>query len=335
MNRLACLFATLAGAALAFTANAAPSASEFALARASARDVVQELSRACPVRAVNDRGAFESCRKTLYGDSRFRKSLKTFILWGRPLNGDISAPLKEFRTTQFGPDVFSGTYAPMWMFNDDFEFEYVEKEKVYRAIVGAGFRNELEFGQYPYPFWHDAKKWTDYEDANAMAFWIDPITLKIQQMTFFKRAERPAVAKLERRHMPTFDGKWMWVDAKGNQQPAPMLFRGLFRDGNPHLKELDDSYRKFALSLRDSDCMACHVPNNPDKMRRLVLLQTPLHAASEIERVIKDVEKDRMPLDDSGIEKPLDAALKERLLKDARDFARVIAAAKTWEQQVR
>jgi hypothetical protein len=131
--------------------------------------------------------------------------------------------------------------------------------------------------------------------------------------------------------MPTFDGKWMWIDEKGHQQPAPTLFEGLYGSKNPYLAFLDTTYKKFALAMRDADCNSCHVPNNPDKAKRLVLLQTPLHAASEIERVLKDVRQDRMPLDDSGLEKPLKANLKARLLADAEAFAAAVSAARGWE----
>jgi len=40
-------------------------------------------------------------------------------------------------------------------------------------------------------------------------------------------------------------------------------------------------------------------------MRRLVLLHTPAHAAGEIARLMKVVREDRMPLDDTGSEQPL------------------------------
>ena len=155
--------------------------------------------------------------------------------------------------------------------------------------------------------------------------------MKASQFTFYKRADKPAVAQSTRRHMPAFDGKWMWVDAKGQQQPAPTLFKGLYQDANPHLTNLDTTYRKFALAMRDAECDACHVPDNPEKAKRLVLLQTPLHAASEIERVLKDVRQDRMPLDDSGIEKPLPEKRKNRLLADAEAFAVEIRLARAWE----
>lgn len=293
--------------------------------------IVKELAALCPVRGVGDRKAFDSCRKALFEDSLFRRSLKLFVLWGRAPNGNIDAPLGDFRATQFGPEVFAGVYAPMWMFNGRFDLEYVPHEKKYRAFVEAGFRNELNAGDYPYPFWHDAKKWTDYEAANAIMFWIEPDTLQLSQFTFIRRADKPAVAQSKNRHMPTFDGKWMWVDEQGNRQPAPTLFVGLFSAKNPHLKTLDETYRKLALNLRDSDCMSCHVPNNPDKMKQLVLLQTPIHAASEIDRLVKSIKEDRMPVDEFGLGKAMHPQRKATMLADAEAFQAAVNAARAWE----
>ena len=326
------LAVTLAGAAQAETESYQYTPEDLAKVSTLASRFIGELAAKCPVKPVSDTAAYRSCRDALFSsDSLFRSSLKRYILWGRPLGGDINATLKDLRVTQFGNDVFTGTYAPMWMWNGKFDVEYVAKDKAYRITADAGFRNELDYGQYPYPFWHDAKKWTDYEDANTMAIWIDPKVMKVSQFTFYKRLDKPAVAQSKRRHVPAFDGKWMWVDDKGQQQPAPTLFVGLYSEHNPNLARLDTSYRKMALTMRDAECDSCHVPNNPDKAKRLVLLQTPLHAASEIERVLKDVRQDRMPLDDSGIEKPLKAGLKERLLADAEAFAAVVNAAREWE----
>lgn len=297
-----------------------------------AAKIMAELAAMCPVKPVGELVALKACRDGLFrADSAFRSNLKSYILWGRPPGGDINATLKDFRATQFGNDVFTGVYAPLWMWDGKYDVEYVVKDKIYRITASAAFRNELDYGQYPYPFWHEAKKWTDYEDANTLAIWVDPNTTKITHLTFYKRADRPALVQLARRHTPTFDDKWMWVDDKGQQQPAPTLFVGLYSDKNPNLAKLDASYRKFALTMRDAQCDSCHVPNNPDKMKRLVLLQTPLHAASEIERVIKDIKRDRMPLDDTGIEKPLDDKMKARFLTDAEEFAVIIKAGREWE----
>lgn len=293
--------------------------------------IVSELASICPVKPVDDKPAFDHCRKKLFDDSLLRRSLSDFTLWGRPPSGNINARLEDFRSTQFGAEVFSGTYAPMWMFTGKFEIEYVALEKKFRAFVEAGFRNQLNYGNYPYPFWHDAKKWTDYEAANTLVFWLDPSSMKLTQITFMQRADRTAIAQSDKRHMPTFDGKWMWVDDKGQQQPAPTLFSGLYSESNPHLPRLDTTYRKLALNLRDADCMACHVPNNPDKMKKLVLLQTPIHAAAEIDRLIKSIKEDRMPIDEFGLDKPMHPKTKVSMLADALAFQSAIASARTWE----
>jgi hypothetical protein len=53
-------------------------------------------------------------------------------------------------------------------------------------------------------------------------------------------------------------------------------------------------------------------------MKRIVLLQTPAHAAGEVRRIMKAVREDRMPRDQTGIEDPLDKKLKAALLESRR-----------------
>ena len=95
--------------------------------------------------------------------------------------------------------------------------------------------------------------------------------------------------------------------------------------------KLDSAYKSLALRMRESQCMDCHVPNNPDGSKRLVLLQTPMHAASEIKRLMKSVRDDRMPRDELGIEKPLDDASKAALLTEGAAFERLVDLARQWE----
>jgi hypothetical protein len=66
-------------------------------------------------------------------------------------------------------------------------------------------------------------------------------------------------------------------------------------------------------------------------MRRLVLMHTPAHAAGEIARLMTAVREDRMPLDDNGIEQPLEPALKRALLESGGAFEELVKAAKDWE----
>ena len=83
--------------------------------------------------------------------------------------------------------------------------------------------------------------------------------------------------------------------------------------------------------MGDGQCDNCHMQHNPMPMRRLVLMHTPAHAAGEIARLMKAVREDRMPLDDTGIEQPLDPALKRALLESGGAFEALVGGAKQWE----
>jgi len=124
----------------------------------------------------------------------------------------------------------------------------------------------------------------------------------------------------------------MWVDGNSEAQLKPALFIGLFRADNPYLKKLQTTYKVLALAMRKGTCNARHAPDNPEKMKRLVLFQTPAHAAAEIKRVMAAVRDNRMPLDDIGIEKELDPGTKALLLRFGAAFESTVVAAYAWER---
>ena len=95
--------------------------------------------------------------------------------------------------------------------------------------------------------------------------------------------------------------------------------------------KIEVTYRTLALRMRDAQCDNCHVPHNPWKMRRLVLMHKPAQAAGEISRLMTAVREDRMPLDDSGIEQLLEPALKRALLESGGTFEDLVKAARDWE----
>jgi hypothetical protein len=159
------------------------------------------------------------------------------------------------------------------------------------------------------------------------------VRIKVAQFT--DRGATPPIVASEPVTQAPFDGKWMWTDAAGRTQPQVTLFDGLFRPDNPYLPKLDSSYRTLALRMRDAQCDTCHVPNNPDNMKRIVLLQTPAHAAGEIQRLMKAVREDKMPRDEFGIEQPLDAKLKSALLESGGAFEALLQGAKDWEAKRR
>jgi hypothetical protein len=193
------------------------------------------------------------------------------------------------------------------------------------------FRNALDAGQYPYPFWHNAKKWTDYESANELSFWIDPNQMKITVMQFSARGNLDPRLMFTPYLRPPFDGKWMWMDAQGQSQPRPTLFVGLLRDENPYLGQVEGAYRDLADELRKATCNECHSPDNYAGMKRLVLIQTPVHAAGEIKRMMRAVREGKMPIDDAGQYKEIDPGLKATLLKHGASFESLVDAARDWE----
>jgi hypothetical protein len=294
-----------------------------------ASEVALELQQVCPPASPSDQAAFDRCRHSLFGDSALRRNLAPRLLWGRR-NQDAGAALENTNLTQFASDVIAGLYLSLFMFSGEYTIEHVERERLYLIRLRAGFRNLLPPGQFPYPFWHDETKWKVYQAANSVLLWVDPKTAKIVIGQFTERGSGDPVVSTQPIH-PKFDGNWMWMDKEGRIQPRVTLFDGLFGAENPYLPKLDFAYRTLALRMRDAQCDNCHVPNNPMPMRRLVLMHTPAHAAGEIARLIKAVREDRMPLDETGIEQPLEPALKRALLESGSAFEALVKAAKDWE----
>jgi hypothetical protein len=304
-----------------------PKASLPAVQRVAA-EIAADLARVCPPAQPGDQAAFDRCRQALFDGSPLKRNMNPVVIWGRVKPG---ASLKDTDLTQFAPDVLTGMYVPLFMFNGRHTVDFDAREKLYVVRLEAGFRNRLQPGQFPYPFWHSDDKWNTYQGANNLLLWIDPRSVKIRFGQFTDRGVTPPVTlSAPVRH--EFDGKWLWTDADGKVQPQVTLFDGLFSRENPYLNKVDGAYRELAIKLRDGQCNSCHTPDNNHGMKRLVLLQTPAHAAGEIKRVLKAVRGDSMPLDDTGIEAPLDEAEKRKFLDSASAFDALIDAAKEWER---
>lgn len=59
--------------------------------------------------------------------------------------------------------------------------------------------------------------------------------------------------------------------------------------------------RDLAGALSRGTCNECHSPENPQRTKRLVLMQTPVHAAGEIKRIMRTVREDKMPLGETEL----------------------------------
>src|SRR6266571_1122935 len=167
--------------------------------------------------------------------------------------------------------------------------------------------------------------------AHQVTFWIDPTKIRIVMMQLSAQGKPDPRLTSAPHTQPAFDGKWMWTDAQGQTQPRPTLFVGLMSRNNPYLGQLEGTFRDLAGELRKGSCHECHTPDNYAGMKRLILMQTPVHAAGEIKRMMRAVRQDKMPLDDAGLYKELDPTVKAALLKYGAAFESLVDAAREWE----
>jgi hypothetical protein len=291
-----------------------------------ARDTALRLSTLCPPAAADDVAAHEKCAAGLR-DASFIPWVPAGLLFG---GEQPTLPLSKWRLTHFKPGIWELMYLSLFTFTGHWSIDEDPREHIAIIHIEAYFRNAMPPGEFPYPFWHSADKWNSYETANELKFWLDKdgqvfmVTRSIGG-TEAGRGPRPRVAP------PAFDGKWQWTDASGHTQPRASLFASKYNAANPYLEPLNDAYRKFAIEARNGSCLECHAPTNKAGMDHLVLLQTPLHAAGEIDRVLKEVANGEMPEDEIGLRKEIDPALRAAILQTGEQFRRALIQADQWE----
>lgn len=209
--------------------------------------------------------------------------------------------------TRVNSRVFLMMYLSTFMFSGE---HTVEVEGSYTIIrLAATFRRALEIGEYPYPFWHAASKWTAYLDATEVL-----IVMKAGQVAAIYRFGSDAT---QPRVTHTWDGRWTWDDG-GITEPRVALFTYVLSPTNPHLEDLNGAYRALESKFRDQTCTECHAPDNSDEMTPLILLTYPNQALGERHRLIDVLEANDMPPEE-GVADPH----REEILALAREFARI------------
>lgn len=289
-----------------------------------AEALAKSMAAACPVVAYDDEAAFQACTRAL---RKMALPFEPAIAWG----GDQPhKQIKKKRLTHFNSQVFKAMYLPLYSFTGRWSLGEDERSHAPIIRLEAYFRNILPPGDYPYPFWHSADKWQAYEASNEIDLYFDS-----KGLAFI--VTRDAAGSEEHRgayaHASTsaFTGAWQWRDANGNLQPHASLFSAWYSQDNPCLPALDRRYKAFAMRIRDESCLECHTPANKAESERLVLLQTPMHAAGEIDNVIKAVRSEEMPEDDIGLRKAIPPERRAAVLRAAVAFRDELALADKWE----
>jgi hypothetical protein len=184
----------------------------------------------------------------------------------------------------------------------------VETAGEYQVLrMPVRFRNSLDAGEYPYPFWHSEKKWASYETALDVFLYFKDGVLVAGCRSADVDSSRPHTARV-------WDGAWTWSNG---QEPRNALYRGLFSPVNPFVERLETAFRDLADVMREENCTACHNPANNSMMKHLELLNYPNQALSGRHDLALVLEANTMP-PGVGVD---DQVTRLDLIRRARDFA--------------
>ena len=291
-----------------------------------ATKLASNLARVCPQAPYGDVAALKSCSTALSQPAFL--PLAHDVLWG----GDqASLPIKKRHLTHFNPTVLTSMYLPLMTYTGKWTIGHDDRENLDIIRVEAFFRNDMPAGDYPYPFWHSSDKWNAYETMNQVNFYLNDKGEIFVGTRGDKGSNDAKGAYTHVAHEPFQKDHWQWTDESGKPQPEVTLFSARYQSANPHTQRLDQTYKAFASEMRQASCDGCHNPSNPAHSDALTLLQTPTHAAGEIDRVIKEVEDGTMPQDDLGMRKEIDPKLRAAILRTAQAFRNELVAADEWE----
>jgi hypothetical protein len=300
---LACLCAV---AACASRGNATSSSRDFAQTLADA------LAKECGAARADDLAARDACADALGAHPLLRDHSADVILWGAQSPG-AGYDVARSKTTEFNPLAFRRSYLATFSFSGAHRV-VEERDGLVVLHAAVRFRNGLEAGAYPYPFWHAAPKWLSYQRCEELLFFI-----RDERLVAVLRSEEqdPARPLSER----VWDGQWTWQSTTGAPEPHSSLFSYVLAPDNPHLGRLEDAYREFATAEREADCTSCHSPENPAAENPLYLLTYPGQALAARAQLVAHLEANTMPPAEGQRAPGLSSEpLRLRLLELARAF---------------
>lgn len=250
-----------------------------------AEKIAQTLSAACPMAAASDEQARAQCAAALSGDSYLPTVMRNPFLWGGQKAGTSYHP-EESNMNWFNTYVYRRMYLSLMMFPGDHTVEQTA-DGLTVVHMAVQFRNELDMGSYPYPFWHSDKKWQSYQLAREYV-----IVIENGQWIGSMRSADQDTAKTQVAH--TWSGQWQWM-ASGTTMPYVSLYSYLFSADNPNVTRLDAAYRALAEGLRNQSCTACHSPDNHAGITPLEFFNYPNQALTARATIITRLQRNDMP----------------------------------------
>jgi hypothetical protein len=253
--------------------------------RTIAENVASALTAACPMADPADENARALCAAQLSDDKYLASVMKTPLLWGGQKPGTSYHP-EESNMNYFNPYVYRRMYLSLLMFTGESSIEQTA-DGLTVLHLPMMFRNALEIGSYPYPFWHSDTKWASYQLAREL--------LVIVQDGKWMGAMRSANQDTTRSQVAhTWSGQWHW-DLGGTEMPYVSLYAYLFSPDNPNVDRLDTAYRALSDGLRAQSCFMCHSPDNHAGITPLEFFNYPNQALTARNSIIARLQMNDMP----------------------------------------
>jgi hypothetical protein len=274
---------------------------------ALADQLAQELLAACPIAGPDDEKARDASAGRLTRSIFLRERMSEPFFWGPHRRGGGYDPA-DSSLTRFNPLVWRRMYLSLLMFEPGYRIEQVGSLTLLHIPVR--FRNSLDPGSYPYPFWHSSRKWESWQFTTEILFLLEEGRVL--------GAYRSEQEDRKRSFVPRrWDGHWQWTSPSGETLPRASLYTYLFSPQNPHVGRLETAYRALEAEARARSCFVCHSPSNSADMNPLRLLNYPNQALTERHAVVQQLEENLMPPNE-GI---VDEAERQKLLALAQEFA--------------
>jgi hypothetical protein len=301
--------------------------------RELAESLAGGLATLCPVSAPDDEKARNECAAALTDYGLLRDSMAQPFMWGgQPeQDGGVEDGFNlDSHVTRFDPRVFRRLYLSLYGFPKEHTIE-TRADGTTLLHLKPKFRNKLDMGAYPYPFWHRLSKWENYQLAQEVVLTIKNKQILGGQRSFAAYEDRTGYVTHE------WGGQWEWRKG-GELMPFATLYTYLFSKENPYVVELDAAYRSAEAKLRQNNCLVCHSPDNGSSMNQLELFSYPNQALSGRHRIVQQLEKNLMPTQDParGYNQGMqDEKARAELLELAKKFAALGDQAMQWEGELR
>jgi hypothetical protein len=276
--------------------------------------------------AADDEQARAQCAANLSENKALAAVMKNPFLWGGQKAGSSYHP-EESNMNWFNTFVWRRMYLSLLMFTGDMRIEQTS-DGLTVVHMAAMFRNQLDMGSYPYPFWHSQKKWDSYQLAREILVviqngkWIGAMRSADQDPS------RPTVAH-------AWSGQWHWEQA-ATPMPYVSLYQYLLSAQNPHAERLDAAYRALSDGLRSQSCMMCHSPDNHAGITPLEFFNYPNQALTARNSIVARLQQNDMPpaSNDLGLPVGIPAdADRQDLIALANEFKAAGDAALAFERE--